>query len=440
MPAMLAGPWSSLMRDFVDSLCTEPCWLGAMIEQEFETPKVRELIRATPVLYVTRLPAKHIAGDPPAEYPMKDIAEAITYINRNKFNNLRPETAHVNDKVGDVEMAAPNGLHVFQGLFPEARVRSCMEKLRKLFRIIEPDSGEIASGFVRKNDERFQRRPYLGPSKSNNNILFIAQGGADVQPKYKECMRLIRSYDTSLHDFIERYAKFYSEITGAVQEDFERCQLQLVHYFPGKGLNAHIDSVAAFGNTLGPIFTINMNQTEKGFDLYPTLKKAGTPVLRLFTNMGETTMMDGESRILWSHGIPTGSANDNYTIAFKFACLARYSDDDSGGQVNIVVEDRDGLIPRSLLTMDIPQNLKREYRRPNHDLYEQQDVPADIPLYVYAPDAENNDDTDQQIIEPQAVVPAPSRPAWGKAAPEPRQPAWGNPAPAPRKPAWGRQP
>ena len=435
IPAMLSGPWTSMMRDFLDSLCTQKNRLCARLQEEYEEPEVHALIRA-PALCVTKLPSTHWAGDPELEYPMKDIAEAITYINRNRFNGQRPETAGVRDDFDAQDMPAPNGLHVFQSLFDDRQVRVCIEKLGKLFRIIE--GKEPASAGIKQGDKRFQRRDFLGPAKSNNNILFIAKGGGDQQPKYRECMRHILAYDKKLHDFIEKYANFYRRITGAGETDFERCQLQLVHYFPGKGLNAHIDSISAFGNTLGPIFTINMNLQKKGFDLYPTLKQAGTPVLRLFTNMGETTMMDGESRILWSHGIPTGSQNDNYTIAFKFACLDRYRDDCSGGRVNIIIEDRNGPIPQRLLTMDIPQNLALEYRTPNHDEYKQQVVPDGIPLYVYAPDEENDADTDQQIIEPQAGKSAPVPSAWGKPAP-PAPSAWGKPAP-PAPSAWRKPP
>ena len=413
VPTLLSSQWTGLMRDYTNSLLNSghPTWLSSRLEEEQKEPRVYELYRHTPPLSIYKLPATHIAGNPPREYPMKDLGEAVLYINNNTFGGKRPETAGRDDPIIGEIVPAPNGLHVFDRLVSEGQVLSCMESLKKLFRIVEdgPMKGERVQGNVKKEDPRFQWRDFLGPHRSNNNILFIAKGMK--QPKYHECMRHIRLYDEKLYSFIAKHAAFYKRLMGASDEDINNCQLQLVHYFKGKGLNAHIDSVSAYGNTLGPIFTINMNVNEKGFDLYPTLKMAGTPVLRLFTTKGETTMMDGESRILWSHGVPTGSKTENYTIAFKFPCLSRYRDDASGGQVNIVIEDKYGDIPQSLISVDIPQNLAEEYRTPLHDVYQQVPVPPDIPMYVPPPPPPEQDPDEA----PEPVAPRPPvAPAWGR--------------------------
>lgn len=346
------------------------------------TPDVYVLKRRKPPYFITKLPAVRVAGRSRASYYMKDIGEAVYYA--NNFDGKDPEKAWVTDEKDDEIVPAPNGLHVFPSLFSDDEVLVRIESLRKLFRLVEkgPEEGEEA--VIEKNDPRFQTREFLGPGRAPNNILFIANGGA--QPPYRNCMRHILSYDRDLHDFIARYAEFYQVVMGITADEFATCQLQLVHYFPGKGLNAHIDSVSAFGNTLGPIFTINMNEQVKPFDLYPTFKQPGTPVLRIFTEKGQTTMMDGESRILWSHGIPYGSGSDNFTIAFKFPCLPPYRGDDSGGKFNVVVEDRSrGRPVLSRLTHDIPQNLVHEYRRPLHDHYQQQVVPAGLREYIPPP-------------------------------------------------------
>ncbi len=119
-------------------------------------------------------------------------------------------------------------------------------------------------------------------------------------------MRDLHDYDPVLHDFVHKHGEFCLRMMGSGPEAYEKMQLQLVHYPPGGGILAHIDSISAFEETVGPIFTVNMNVNPKAFDLFPTLKPEGTPVVRLMTTQGEITVMDGESRVTWSHAIPAG--------------------------------------------------------------------------------------------------------------------------------------
>jgi len=254
-------------------------------------------------------------------------------------------------------MKPPNGLHVFSRLTTPETMSNALASIRKLFDIIE--NGEIDDN-VTKGDERFQLRPPLPDAK--NNILFIAPGDEHGKtPTYNQVINLLRQYDPEFASYIVEHAQFCARTMGITDEELGRaCNITLVHYLPDGGLLAHIDSLKAFGGTSGPIFTVSMNEDEKPFDLFPTLKPEGTPALRVYTWPGEITMMDGEARLLWSHGIPFGSRVHNYTIAFKFPCLDKYLDDRSGGYSEV-------------LECYVPQNLREDLRPDIHHVYDRHD-------------------------------------------------------------------
>ena len=245
----------------------------------------------------------------------------------------------------------PNGVHVFRPLSIFRETDKARQSLQKLFSLVE-DGPKHANnrgykGDIVWKDKRFQMRPLLRDHAANN-IFFITDKG-QPQPDYRAVMQHVRAYDSELHDFIQKHAEFCLRCMGSGDEAYERMQLQLVHYSPGGGILPHIDSINAFDETIGPIFTVNMNQQKKSFDLFPTLKPIGTPAVRLKTNLGQITMMDGESRLTRSHAIPSGTQGHAFTIAFKFPCQPQNAGDSSGGYCHI-------------LRTHIPQNLQAEYR------------------------------------------------------------------------------
>jgi hypothetical protein len=286
------------------------------------------------VIYVDSIQEKSHEGD-----PIDTLGWKVVYV--NKQTKDQNERTSIRDRVGR-PLHAPNGLHVFDTDMPVTHVnRACME-LRDLFRIIE--DGPPQRG-VTRNDPRFQMRPYKRGTP--NNVLFI-RDPSKGQPKLSDVLMSIRSYSQPLHEFVMHYIHF---CLGADERDLNGMQVQFIHYIPRGGIQAHIDSVMAFGESIGPIFTINMNKDPKAFDLLPTLLPEGTPSVRLITNLGQVTMMDAESRILWSHSIPYDNDCHCYTIAFKFPCLERYKHDKSGGYSEI-------------LDVHIPQNIAERYSTP----------------------------------------------------------------------------
>lgn len=119
------------------------------------------------------------------------------------------------------------------------------------------------------------------------------------------------------------------QIMQLPEERIHECQLHIVHYKPNGGIAPHIDSVHTYKHTIGPIFTFNLDEDTKLFDMLPTLVPEAKP-FRLYTTQGQITVMDGEARTLWSHAVPTGTPTHRYTLAFKFPYMFRspvtYSD------------------------------------------------------------------------------------------------------------------
>lgn len=270
----------------------------------------------------------------------------VVYV--NKQTKQVHEKTHWRDGTRE-RMPAPNGLHVFRPISSPANMRAAVESLSALFDMVENPQCRRRTN-VTYRDPRFQMRGLLPGNP--NNILFIVPGGL-TQPQFRVVMRSLAEYDRMLHDFVMRHAHYCLRLMGSDESAFDDMQLQLVHYTGNGhgGLLAHIDAVEPFKDTIGPIFTVNMNHEPKAFDLLPTLKQNGTPAVRLITNLGEITMMDGESRIAWSHSIPFGNRHHAYTVAFKFPCQPQYMADRSGGYSRV-------------LETYIPQNLAVQYREP----------------------------------------------------------------------------
>lgn len=290
---------------------------------------------------------------PGRTYNIDTLGYKVQYVNFLTKNER--ERTKISDTVGH-DCASPGGLHVFQKICPVEVLTAATDSLKELFRLVERDPALPERSAVEPGDLRFQMRPYLGRG-STNNILFI-QGDAVVegettrpeQPKFADCMFHVQAYDVRLHDFILEHAKLCLHIMDVGEEALSSCQLQLIHYSIGGGILAHIDSIAAFRETIGPIFTVNMDIAPKAFDLLPTLLPRPQGAVRLTTTHGQVTMMDAASRLLWSHSIPYDNPTDCYTIAFKFPCMDRYLADTSGGFSRI-------------LGVHIPQNLREGLRR-----------------------------------------------------------------------------
>jgi hypothetical protein len=314
--------------------------------------KCHYLRTRNPKVYVNTIPEFTQNRD-----PINTLGWKVVYVNSQTKG--QGEKTHLNDSTERFVVVPPNGLHVFERLqLPEHyTIESVLGSLEKLFYMIENEDCCLIEREkdIQFQDPRFQMRDMLDDAK--NNILFIRDpGNAEGQPKFLTCMESLKEYDKNLHDFVKLHAEYCLLLMGSDVKAFDKLQLQLIHYFPRGGIRAHIDSIQAFNETIGPIFTVNMNKGKKAFDLLPTLKRHGTRAVRLITDQGQITVMDGESRISWSHAIPYGNGGHAYTIAFKFPVQDQHKDDVTGGH-------------NGILGIDIPQNLHTDYRVPLTTFY-----------------------------------------------------------------------
>jgi hypothetical protein len=303
---------------------------------------VRQLFTERGIFRVAAIPVTW----PGRQYKIDTLGYKIQYVNfLTKNASIR---TNLTDPVGEI-CEPPNGLHVFESVSPPAVLQTATESLKTLFRLVEHGEYRNERANVKRYDKRFQTLMYLG-TDNPNNILFIPDKDGPPQ-MFSHCMRSLWEYDKTLWNFVSQHAMFCLNVMGVGRDALESCQLQLIHYIPRGGIMAHIDSVTVFGNTVGPIFTVNMDVLPKAFDLLPTLLPADKGAIRLTTSHGQVTMMDGESRLLWSHSIPFGNTEHCYTIAFKFPCMEIYKQDVSGGY-------------SAVLDTHIPQNLNIDLR--NH--------------------------------------------------------------------------
>jgi len=142
-----------------------------------------------------------------------------------------------------------------------------------------------------------------------------------VQPSCKDAIKSLYMADYRiLAGFLVRYAVSIADLLECDFEYVERCGLMCLKYEPGSGIKRHIDGVAYFGDVFGPIVTLAMGADGgKVFDMFPTLlDEADAVPVRISTKPYETMIMQGQARAEWSHSVPTGNANTQYTIAFKF--------------------------------------------------------------------------------------------------------------------------
>lgn len=322
-----------------------------------------DLYRLNPpkILYIKKIPHFNNADPPQA---LDTIGWKVRWVNNREGAQQAKYTERTTvDMMPEREvMPAPNGLHVFESQASEAELNYAISSLQRLFLIIEQGPSKVQSyrGDITKNDPRFWMRNPL-PAKDKhrplkNNILFLRDEG--VSPRFEDVMRTLNNYDARLGRFVEMHAKFCLHMMGSDEIEYERMQVQIIHYSVDGGILPHIDAFYPFGNTVGPIFTVNMNKLPKSFDLLPTLKPIGTPALRLYTQPGQITVMDGESRVSWSHAIPEGSSVEAYTVAFKFPRSSRIKEFDATGGICPVLQ--------TLTT----ENMAEDYRLPHHREYD----------------------------------------------------------------------
>jgi hypothetical protein len=299
----------------VQTLESTTGWYNRMKCKTVSTPSKIHLPKAHLISTVSNtfrasnklIPYKDASG---TIFPINHIRELVPAANRYLKQCERGrafKTYYAHDTRKDVP--PPPGMHLFgkPAEITDELYHNALQDINLLYKHPE-----------HKRDPRIHMlKPHTPPT---NEILFYSRDV--VQPSFTEVMRLLHKITPRLAEYVMVYYKAVQSILGATDAEMERLSISLVHYDSTAGLNPHIDTVHIFGDTLGPIFTVAMGDSEKMLDLLPILLPDDRKPVRLFSQPNEIMVMDGESRILWAHAKPWGYTPEQFTLVFKFWELA----------------------------------------------------------------------------------------------------------------------
>lgn len=162
--------------------------------------------------------------------------------------------------------------------------------------------------------------------EGKDNIIFLRDKNGH-NPTYKESIAIMTSENlTHIQTLIETYANALKTIFHASDEEIENSSMSIVRYSSPnyEGIRPHIDN---FNSTdednnsgrlrdyLGPLITIPLQIGPKYLDLFPITE--GKPYIRLETNKGDITIMDGQVRLEYAHSVPK-SNETRHSLCFKF--------------------------------------------------------------------------------------------------------------------------
>jgi hypothetical protein len=303
-------PRESREAEPVDPVLKE--WYDALLRRDVPTPperqpnvwklRINETYRAH-----TLLPYVDKSGH---TCPIEDINEIVTRANAFVGECVGGHSfkTYIRDQTR-VKETLPPGLHVFEAPDIGDTLRNgALADIAWLF-----------NEQIRHRDDRILR---IDPNRPpTNTILFYSR--KEKQQSFLEVISILREKTPKLAEYVMVYCKAVMNILKIDEPQLQRCSLSLVHYDAGAGLNPHIDSLFPFDGTIGPIATIAMGERrrEKYLDMLPTLTD-GHPV-RVVSYPDEIMLMDGLSRIAWSHCLPWKYDNEQFTIAIKFPALER---------------------------------------------------------------------------------------------------------------------
>ena len=179
---------------------------------------------------------------------------------------------------------------------------------------------EITNLYKKQVQNRDPRILMINPNtRPTNTLLFYSPGGE--QPTFLDVIEILRLHTPNLAEYIMTYCRAIMSLFKINQTQLEKSQISLVRYDAMAGLNPHIDSIHQFDDTIGPIVTIAIGNNGKIFDMLPTLLPDTDNPVRIYSKPNQITIMDGMSRVAWSHALPWGYNCEQFTVAIKFPAL-----------------------------------------------------------------------------------------------------------------------
>ena len=228
------------------------------------------------------------------------IKKTIRY--KTQFNNpIEP--------IDEKSYIHPEGFCSFPPLFTSRSFNNVYNELEDLYSYIlhyQPDNVLVSN------------------QQKTRGLIYLFTGDKGKTQYYNESMTyLINQGYSSLVRLIQKYIQFLCHIYQVpYTSEFlqEHVQLVLLRYDLETGIWLHIDNIARYDQ--GPIVTVSIGQPYVYYDMTPAIlpNKLAVP-LRFVSTEGSILIMDGSSRMEWSHGLPYGVSSPDgkrkYTIMFK---------------------------------------------------------------------------------------------------------------------------
>jgi hypothetical protein len=219
--------------------------------------------------------------------------------------NTKVKTS-IHDTCQDTPHTAPPGLHVFAPLVDPDILLYVTEEFQELYQ----------EETLHHTIPDYNMAPY-----QNIHVLFTSQNPEDVQMTYNEVLEVLENRTPVAAAVVKVLSRAVKSKLGISQECLEtHSNLGIIKYYPKAGFVSHIDNLVRSGGTAGPVFTMSLSHSMEGWkhmDMFPVIEHWKSP-LRITTPIGSVIMMDGESRLEWSHGIPSGDPSERWTIMLKF--------------------------------------------------------------------------------------------------------------------------
>lgn len=212
---------------------------------------------------------------------------------------------YLNDKCIHTSDPLPPGLHVFPPLASPETLDQVIVEFQHLYHE-ERENHTLPD---------YNMIPY-----NNIHVLFTSKNPDDRQMTYLETMDILQARTPTAAGLIRNMSELAQQVMGITQRDVEeRSNIGLIQYFPHGGFISHIDNILRAGGTAGPVFTMSLGGNNgKPMDMFPVIEHWKKP-LRVCTPVGSVILLDGASRLEWSHGIPEGDPSERWTIMLKFA-------------------------------------------------------------------------------------------------------------------------
>ena len=261
------------------------------------TPEVCELIIGNPRWKFMKKMKREFANN---------LAGRIWWVN----TNTKIKT-HVDDKC-TVPAAKPPGLRVW-ALEGQQDLQPVVDELQFFF-----------------DEERAQPTlPFYNMAPYNKlYILFTDKDPEMEQMTLSKALRVLRFRTPKVYELTMTMClsiQALLQVSWDVLE--ENSNLGIIRYHPGAGFQTHIDNIVRSSGSVGPVFTMSLgeNTGTKYFDMFPVVEHEKHTPVRISTPMGSIILMDGISRLEWSHGIPEGDPTERWTIMLKFKQISRHT-------------------------------------------------------------------------------------------------------------------